>query len=666
MTEKTNPLDSYTEDPALDRPKLSVQEWEDGITGAVRTLGNNKMDVVFAGEQAMTNGERVVLPKLADGAMLTTRQDQVGRGYAHHETLHKLLTDFDVGGKAMQAAQDAGQKLLARMINAVEDVRIENGGLALYPGMPTSLNNTAEYSARSFLDGAYRNDASCVEEFKRIGPVAVTWAGRKALGYESPMVEAALSVLPDKIRDQVEKWATMILGLETGVTGPGEINKAAAYAGCADAINLAKMLTQHCIEGDRTQEEDNENEGRDETEGEGEKKKEDGENGNSRGTDDGDQDSKGSNKTHSNLASASDKELEVEPLDPDMQLAAAELMSRTDTNDSIMGDYRVFSRAEDTIKAREGYRGGANALLSTDIRDPSNAAEYRKLVNRMSSSVSMMRNKLRRALMSRQNVTWESGRRRGKLHRRSYVQVAQGRKDVFRRKVEGDIVDTAVAIHNDCSGSMIGHEMVVAAASSIALAEALEGTGVALEVSGMSMIEKYTRDLQRAWQEAHDSGHFYDRTAPAHLLLFKPFEDTLRQSHITMGGIARSAAGSTPDGPCILMAWQRLKRRPESKKIMLVLTDGGSGWRSTRGRCDKFTRDVVRLCTDEGCLMIGVGIGHSDVKYVYDKWSVINSVDDLSKTVIDEIARMIMGDSFKADNRDLLKASGKSRLRSVA
>ena len=78
------------DDPDLDREYITGEEFQRGTKTAVRTLSSDfDSDVVFAGEQAKTDGKQVVLPLTDADKMKTHRQVEVGRGYANHETQHK-------------------------------------------------------------------------------------------------------------------------------------------------------------------------------------------------------------------------------------------------------------------------------------------------------------------------------------------------------------------------------------------------------------------------------------------------------------------------------------------------------------------------------------------------------------------------------------------------
>ena len=82
--------------------------------------------------------------------MMTHRQVGVSRGYANHETLHKLLTDFNVGQAWMHDMTQKGLEFTKSMAQGLEDVRIENGRRILYNGIARSVDKTAEQVCREF------------------------------------------------------------------------------------------------------------------------------------------------------------------------------------------------------------------------------------------------------------------------------------------------------------------------------------------------------------------------------------------------------------------------------------------------------------------------------------------------------------------------------------
>ena len=134
------------------------------------------------------------------------------------------------------------------MNNAIEDIRIEHGGQGLYNGLSKQVDKTAREVNRQFIDNVYPQDPSIVEDFGKIGPVAVTWAGRKALGYQDESNEEALALLPDDIRKRVERIAQQAMKLDHGVRGMGQIDKRAAFNGCKKGGELAERITKQLME----------------------------------------------------------------------------------------------------------------------------------------------------------------------------------------------------------------------------------------------------------------------------------------------------------------------------------------------------------------------------------------------------------------------------------
>lgn len=233
------------ETASLEDVVMTGDELMDATSKNVRTFStDHDTDCIFVGDGAATDGDTVYLPSLSGDAEVTKRQALVLGGFALHETLHKLLTDF----RWFKRKASKWSPFTKAMHNAIEDVRIENGGRVLYNGLPKQVDKTAREVNRKFIDEVYPSDPDCVNDFGRIGPVAVTWAGRKALGYDDPSNEEALSLLPDDIRKRVERIAQQAMKLDTGVRGMGNIDQRAAFNGCKKGGTLAERITKQLEE----------------------------------------------------------------------------------------------------------------------------------------------------------------------------------------------------------------------------------------------------------------------------------------------------------------------------------------------------------------------------------------------------------------------------------
>ena len=247
----------------------------------------------------------------------------------------------------------------------------------------------------------------------------------------------------------------------------------------------------------------------------------------------------------------------------------------------------------------------------------------------------------------------------------------QGRENIFRKKMDGQNVDTAVSIVVDASGSMNGPSMYLASQVCVAMTECLDKTNVDLEVlafrsdmpHGMvddKVIQKFNDIVHRISQLRHQDPRMamFHRSSPVMMFELKAFDEDLRAAKVSLGAMPNLAGGSTPDGDAILKAATRLMANKKSKKIMLVLTDGGSGYGTIQGNCTEYTKMAINHCIKNlGINMIGVGIMSDHGRHLYKNWTVVNDLEDLDKAIIDNVARMILGENFKVDNADVAGAA---------
>ena len=277
------------DDPDLDREYITGREYMDGMTTGIKTISSElDTNVVFNGDGAATDGKNVYLPAQCPESAMTLRQVNVGRGYGNHEALHQILTDMEAWHNFAQDNKAKGLKWTTSMGNAIEDIRIEHGGLTLYPGIAKSIDHTAEAVTREVAK-QFEADPELACDIWATLPLAVTWAGRVRLGYPSPALSSALDNLAPHIKERAFKIADAVLGLDTGVEGVGKVNKDKAYNGTKSALDLAVLVTKELAQ---EQEESDEPEGGKEGEdGEGTERGRGG-----KGTDERDADGDGSSE----------------------------------------------------------------------------------------------------------------------------------------------------------------------------------------------------------------------------------------------------------------------------------------------------------------------------------------------------------------------------------
>lgn len=676
----------------LDADYCTGRELMDATKAVVSTLSRNGNSTVrFAGDGAFTDGENVVLPSIPDDATITKRQGLVTGGYANHETLHNLLTEFHGETREMcERWHRDGRKLTASLANAMEDVRIEMGGRDLYNGLPKSIDKTAHEVNTEFLERHLPNmDAEELGDFTNVGAVAITWEGRKRLGYPSDTMQRCLDAVSDDVRRKASIIVDAIQHLATGVEGMGSVNQDVAYQGCRELHKLAEKIADDEMRGKNGQQ-------REEIEytDEGGNTRSikltpdaTGSAGGERGSGDGsnagdaqregdqgtagspsDADATGSSGDGGNEHSegqrdqatekavsgtgfgASISEDNIKIVDPELGQAMDQVFQQINRNGN--GKYRVMTRDADrwvkSKKSKFKNDDGLRLMSSTRLSDGEKYYAQRK--KDMGNKLGTMRRKLERALMSEARTAYATRKADGKLDMHKLTNVIQFDANVFRKRVDAPAIDTAVAICTDLSGSMAGYELTLATDCAIAIAEALEGTGVAVEITG--------HNTAGGGVVMQDSGTTkYNRKCAIKMVMFKAFNESLRRCMGAIGCMVDMSGGANSDGDAWLYAADRLLRQPQKRKVFIALSDGAPRYSSDFHDQDQHTRDAVGWMEMQGIDVVGIGIATDAPRRFFPKHVICNDLEELSKNVMDQLGKMLIGSRFVVDNADLIKSS---------
>lgn len=235
--------------------------------------------------------------------------------------------------------------------------------------------------------------------------------------------------------------------------------------------------------------------------------------------------------------------------------------------------------------------------------------------------------KVRAYLMAMKRAKWNTGYKSGRLDTARLSDVLRNRVDVFKQKEDVRITNSAVYLLVDSSGSMSGECYVNACASALMLAEALQGIGVNLEIAGFTEIS------------GNSDGLVHDIWTPFGSRFCKPrVLDRMARMNLYLSNNA--------DGENIMYAYARLKQQPESRKILIVLSDGEPSAfgpeGATMGVAD-FTKAVVeKIEKDKSVDIVGLGMaGYSPDKFYRNAHSVARG-DKLEAVLLDIVKKAIV------------------------
>lgn len=298
-------------------------------------------------------------------------------------------------------------------------------------------------------------------------------------------------------------------------------------------------------------------------------------------------------------------------------------------------DYSIYSTEFDIIGKHELSAGFSPHQFSA-------------MDDQVRGMVGVMQKEIERMMAQKNRVLNVGGQKRGKLNAPGLYRIIGNDPRVFKRKEEHHSTDTAVSLVCDNSGSMSGDRCRVAMSAAYALAATLERVNLAHEVIGFTT-DGHGKpgagfDSYRIDAEGRRLGISYSRILPMRLTIFKDFTERLtppvRQRFADMA-YNQPNMGANVDGESVQFALNRILKRKEQRKVMLVLSDGfpaGGDHAAINSHLHRVVEDAKKAKVE----IIGIGIQSNAVKTFYPKAIVLNSVEELPKMVMGELRRILL------------------------
>ena len=245
------------------------------------------------------------------------------------------------------------------------------------------------------------------------------------------------------------------------------------------------------------------------------------------------------------------------------------------------------------------------------------------------ANAAMFANKLRRHIMVQSQSFYTH--RRGKIGTRHLYKLVvdhamPGEDRLFKRKHDSDILDTVIGVCVDYSGSMMGERTVLTHVGTELMVHALQVLGVAVEVNMFSTIGIGTT--------MYTVKHF-DERINTELLLDRSERAAMEQAN-------------NNDAAAVLWCYNRLMRRPEQRKILLVLSDGHPATHNVRNPQEGLMHVVKGIEADPRVELMGLGITSNAVQRYYTQNVVVSRAEDMSTALIDLIANKMLADSKRS------------------
>tara|TARA_B100000963_G_scaffold345452_1_gene349571 strand:- start:3190 stop:4983 length:1794 start_codon:yes stop_codon:yes gene_type:complete len=343
---------------------------------------------------------------------------------------------------------------------------------------------------------------------------------------------------------------------------------------------------------------------------------------------------------------APDLENEAKESDKDGEEIEIEDKSKTDFRKKIksnLGDLKYKSYTEEfdeIIKAK-------------DLESEEELSRLRKNLDQqllqLKNFVSKLANKLQRKLLAKQNRSWNFDLEEGLLDNAKLPRIIIDPFNSLSFKKEKDIEfkDTLVTILIDNSGSMRGKPISVAAICADILARTLERCSVKVEILGFTTKHWKGGSSREKWMK-NDKPTFPGRLNDLRHIIYKSADMPWRQEKNSMGLMLKEGLlKENIDGEALKWAYNKMSKRKEERKILMVISDGAPVDDSTLSTnssdyLETNLKNVVKWIEAKTNIeLLAIGIGHDVTRY-YNQAIKITDVQDLGDVMINQLTDLFV------------------------
>ena len=583
-------------------PKNPQQEtMKEAVSAASRAIsGNPEMEINIGG----TGSTFSIIPK-------SLEELSAYRGKADSLACIEKYRD-----KSLKVTR--GSEKFNSLMRVMEDTRVEILGSLQYPGIATNI-------AAKFNDKCKQFE-SFEDQEDHIEIALETWLRKLCL----PDSESSNSSLFLKF------WGKLFDSQE-------EVLKQKLRETLEDQSKFQEVAEDFikCLNIEEEENEPEDNELEDETEQEEESASETGE-------DDESQESESSSE-QDNQEGTEETDADVGDSDEDTIVDEnQEIITNQSWLESLVGQtsnftYKVYTRSfDEEVKAEE-------------LCSPEELQRLRKHLDQLmgpsKSTISKLAHRLQRFLMAQQNRSWEFNKEEGMLDSARLHKIITDPLTPLTYKIEKDteFKDTSVSILVDSSGSMRGRSMTVAAICADIISTTLERCNVKTEVLGFTTKQWKGGESRKQWMEdgkPENPGRLND----IRHIVFKSADTPWRRGQKNFGLMLREGLlKENVDGEALIWAHDRLAKRSEQRRILMVISDGAPVDDSTLSTnptnfLDLHLRQVIHsIETRSDINLIAIGIGHDVTRY-YKNAVTIHRAEELGGAMLDQLT-----DLFKID-----------------
>ena len=310
-------------------------------------------------------------------------------------------------------------------------------------------------------------------------------------------------------------------------------------------------------------------------------------------------------------------------------------------------DYKGFSNNDYSIFTTEFDE----IIEAKDLTTPDESIRLRaqldNLIKPHQTTIGKLANRLQRLLLAKQNTNWNFNLDEGmldtaRLHR---VIAEPGHPLSYKQETETNFKDTVVTLLIDNSGSMRGRSISLAAICGDIIGSTLERCQIKTEVLGFTTKNWKGGDSKQKWIAG---GSFVNpgRLNDIRHIIYKSADNSWRRARKYFGAMLKEGLlKENIDGEALAWSHERLIKRNEDRKILIVISDGAPVDDSTLSSnredyLDNHLKKIIDQIENESPVELqAIGIGHDVTKY-YNNAITINRAEELGEVLLEELTKL--------------------------
>ena len=598
----------------MENKKDKLENFKTAISSTVRSLTNSqKLEVSFGNQQSKTEQDSIRLPDLQQNNNKLNYEEI--RAIADSKSLNYRFSDKKIF-KQFEPEGNISKKLY----NISEKIRCEKIGTSYFKGVKNNIEKF--YNKRISELDLKNSEDKIIESFENYLRI-------KFLDFENEnRIDKKLKTykkdLNDKFKNKISELKECTLDQEK-------------FNSLISKLISDMSLDEIIDEEEKKDEKNDENESQSKPQNQDQKAKENDEKYEEMSIDSGVPDLENQAKD----SDQTEQELEIE------DNSRPDLKKRGNTN---FGDLKYKSYTEEfdeVIKAEE--LESENELLRLRKSLDQQLLQLRSFISKLA-------NKLQRKLLAKQNRSWNFDLEEGLLDTSKLPRVIMDPFNSLSFKKEKDIEfkDTLVTILIDNSGSMRGKPISVAAICADILSRTLERCMVKVEILGFTTKHWKGGSSREKWMK-NDKPNLPGRLNDLRHIIYKSADNPWRQTKNNMGLMLKEGLlKENIDGEALKWAFNKMNKRKEDRKILMVISDGAPVDDSTLSTntsdyLETNLKKTVKWIENKSNVeLLAIGIGHDVTRY-YSKAVKITDVQDLGDVMINQLT-----DLFVENNKNTI------------